>query len=748
MQAFDLEKERQEILKRYKNLLKVCKPNSSTEDKKLIRKAFNLAVEAHKDMRRKSGEPYIYHPIAVAYISASEIGLGTTSVVCALLHDVVEDTDYTLTDIRGLFGEKVARIIDGLTKIAEIFDNNSPSLQAENFKKMLLTLSDDVRVILIKLADRLHNMRTLSAMPPQKQLKISYETLYLYAPLAHRLGLYSIKSELEDLALKHTEPEIYDNIYQKVKESEKERARFITRFINPIKKELNNQKIDFSITHRTKSINSIWEKMKKKEIPFEEVFDLFAIRIVVNTPIESEKAECWKVYSMVTDFYRPNPDRLRDWISIPKANGYESLHTTVMSSTGQWVEVQIRSKRMDEIAEKGYAAHWKYKETGNSESGLDEWLRKIRELLKSPEANALDILDDFKLNLFSDEIFIYTPKGELKTLPVGSTILDFAYNIHSQLGDSCIGAKVNHRLVPLNYKLKSGDQVEIISSGKQKPKEDWLNYVITAKAKSRIKVALKEDIRKLAEEGKEILMRKFKQFKLEFNNTNITKLSNFYKISNSQELFCQVANGKIGVKEIKLFIQEKDRSKWFKYLTSPFSMLSGKDKAIPEKDSLQNKIATQLKNKPDTLLIGDNMEKLQYTISPCCNPIPGDDVFGFVTINEGIKVHRTNCPNAINMLSKYAYRVVKAKWTNNESLAFLAGIKIIGIDKIGLVNNITTVISSDLNMNIRSISVDSNAGTFEGIVMIYVHDTKNLNALIQNLKKVDGVQQVIRIDKT
>ena len=610
MQEFDLEKERQEILKRYKNLLKVCKPNSSAEDKKLIRKAFNLAVEAHKDMRRKSGEPYIYHPIAVAYISASEIGLGTTSVICALLHDVVEDTDYTLTDIRGLFGEKVARIIDGLTKISEIFDNTSPSIQAENFKKMLLTLSDDVRVILIKLADRLHNMRTLSAMPPQKQLKISYETLYLFAPLAHRLGLYSIKSELEDLALKHTEPEIYDNIYQKVKESEKERARFITRFINPIKKELTKQKLDFTITHRTKSINSIWEKMKKKEIPFEEVFDLFAIRIVVNTSAEQEKAECWKVYSIVTDFYRPNPDRLRDWISIPKANGYESLHTTVMSSTGQWVEVQIRSKRMDEIAEKGYAAHWKYKETGNSESGLDEWLRKIRELLKSPEANALDFLDDFKLNLFSDEIFIYTPKGELKTLPIGATTLDFAYNIHSKLGDSCIGAKVNHRLVPLNYKLKSGDQVEIISSGKQKPKEDWLEYVITAKAKSKIKAALKEDTRKLAEEGKEILMRKFKQFKLEFNNANISKLSSFYKIPNSQELFCHVASGKIGLKEIKLFIQEKDRSKWFKYLTSPFSILSGKDKAIAEKDTLQNKIAAQLKNKPDTLLIGDNMEKL------------------------------------------------------------------------------------------------------------------------------------------
>jgi GTP diphosphokinase / guanosine-3',5'-bis(diphosphate) 3'-diphosphatase len=745
MQEIDAEKERLEILKRYGILLKSLKPHTSQEDKKLIRKAFNLAAEAHKDMRRKSGEPYIYHPIAVALISTAEIGLGTTSVICALLHDVVEDTDYTLADIRGLFGEKVARIIDGLTKISEIFDHNSPSIQAENFRKMLLTLSDDVRVIIIKLADRLHNMRTLDAMPAQKQLKISYETLYLFAPLAHRLGLYAIKSELEDLSLKYTEPEIYQSISLKIKETEKERFKFINTFIDPIKKEMSRQEVNFSIQYRTKSIHSIWEKMKKKEIPFEEIYDLFAIRIIVDAPSETEKPECWKVYSIVTDFYRPNPDRLRDWISNPKANGYESLHTTVMSSTGQWVEVQIRSVRMDEIAEKGYAAHWKYKETGNPESGLDEWLKKIRELLKSNESNALDFLDDFKLNLFADEIFIFTPKGDLKTLPVHSTALDFAYNIHSKIGDSCIGAKVNHKLVPLNHKLKSGDQVEIITSGKQKPKEDWLNYVITARAKSRIKASLKDDKRKVAEEGKEILMRKFKQQKLEFNNPTIGKLLNFYKIPNSQELFYQVAIGKIGLREIKAF-QEKDKGKWLKYLTSPFSRLAGKEKADPAKHATPH-ASNVLNNKSDALLIGDSMEKLDYTLSPCCNPIPGDDVFGFVTINEGIKIHRTGCPNAVNMLSKYAYRTIKAKWTNNESLAFLAGIKIIGIDKVGIVNNITKVISNDLNLNIRSISVDTDAGTFIGLVMLYVNDTKHLSDLIQNLRKVEGVQQIFRIDK-
>ncbi|NTW33105.1 MAG: bifunctional (p)ppGpp synthetase/guanosine-3',5'-bis(diphosphate) 3'-pyrophosphohydrolase [Bacteroidetes bacterium] len=746
MQDIKIEKERKEIIKRYRSLLKACKPNTSIEDKKLIRKAFNLAVEAHKDMRRKTGEPYIYHPIAVAHIATSEIGLGTTSVVCALLHDVVEDTEYTLLDIKGLFGEKIAKIIDGLTKISEIFDHASPSMQAENFRKMLLTLSDDVRVILIKLADRLHNMRTLDAMPHQKQLKISYETLYLFAPLAHRLGLYAIKSEYEDLALKYTEPEVFADISQKIKDTEKARTKFISNFITPIKTEMIKQNINFTIVQRTKSIHSIWEKMKKKEIPFEEVFDLFAIRIIIDTTLEQEKAECWKVYSIVTDFYRPNPDRLRDWISNPKANGYESLHTTVMSNSGEWVEVQIRNKRMDEIAEKGYAAHWKYKDANSAETGLDEWLKKIRELLKSSDGNALDFIDDFKLNLFADEIFIYTPKGDLKTLPIGSSTLDFAYNIHSKIGDSCIGAKVNHKLVPLNYKLKSGDQVEIITSGKQKPKEDWLNYVITAKAKSRIKSALKEDRKKIAEEGKEILLRKFKQCKIEYNSANISNLMNFYKIQNSQELLCQVAGGKIGLREIKAFIQEKEKSKWLKYITSPFSHHTEKEEEI-EKPSRPD-IATQLKNKPDTLLIGDNMDKLQYTLSPCCNPIPGDDVFGFVTINEGIKIHRINCPNAMNMLSKYAYRTVKAKWTYNETIAFLAGVKIIGIDKMGILNNITKVISNDHSLNIRSIAVDSDAGTFDGTIMLYVHDTKNLQILIQNLKKVDGVRQVYRIDKT
>ncbi|MGD0709789.1 MAG: bifunctional (p)ppGpp synthetase/guanosine-3',5'-bis(diphosphate) 3'-pyrophosphohydrolase [Bacteroidales bacterium] len=749
MQEKNEEKERLEIIKRYRILLKACKPNTNAEDKKQIRKAFNLALEAHNDMRRKSGEPYIYHPIAVALISVAEIGLGTTSVVCALLHDVVEDTDYTLADIRGMFGEKVARIIDGLTKISKIFDQNSPSIQAENFKKMLLTLSDDVRVILIKLADRLHNMRTLSHMPKDKQLKISYETLYLFAPLAHRLGLYTIKSELEDLALKHTEPEVYENIAHKIKESEPERVRFITRFISPIKKEMTKQGINFTITSRMKSVNSVWEKMKKKEIPFEEVYDLFAIRIVVDPPPEQEKAECWKVYAIVTDFYHPNPDRLRDWISNPKANGYESLHTTVMfnlKDTGRWVEVQIRSKRMDEIAEKGYAAHWKYKESTSAESGLDDWLKKIRELLKSPDGNALDFLDDFKLNLFSDEIFVFTPKGELKTLPIGSTTLDFAYNIHSKIGDSCIGAKVNHRLVPLNYKLKSGDQIEIITSVKQKPKEDWLGYVITAKAKSRIKSALKEETKQLAEEGKEILMRKLKQLKIEFNNVNISKLLNYFKLPNSQDLFCQVAIGKIGLRELKAYVQDRDRSRWLKYLTSPFTRFAGKEKDVPEQRP-KPEIAKQLKNSSDTLLIGDNMDKLQYTLSPCCTPIPGDDVFGFVTIGEGIKIHRTNCPNAVNLLSKYAYRTIKAKWTNNESLAFLAGIKIIGIDKVGIVNEITKIISNDLNLNMRSISIDTNAGTFEGTLMLYVQDTKHLHDLIHNLKKVEGVKQVVRIDK-
>ena len=535
--VIDLEAEKNEILKRYRTLLRASKSTLQKGDKRMIRKAFEVALESHKDMRRKSGEPYIYHPIAVAQIAAEEIGLGTTSIVCALLHDVVEDTDMTLEDIEREFGKKVAMIIDGLTKISGVFDTNS-SLQAENFRKMLLTLADDVRVILIKLADRLHNMRTMEFMPRDKQLKLSSETVYLYAPLAHRLGLYTIKSELEDLSMKYMERETYQFIKNKLNEKKTEREKFIRDFIEPVKKVLEGQGLESEMFGRPKSIHSIWNKMKKKAIPFEEVYDLFAIRIILDSTPENEKADCWKAYSIVTDLYRPNPDRLRDWISSPKANGYESLHTTVMGPRGQWVEVQIRTKRMNEIAEKGFAAHWKYKES-STDSGLDLWVQKVRDMLKNPDSNALDFLDDFKMNLFSDEIFIFTPKGALIQLPLGATALDFAFEIHTDVGASCIGAKVNHKLVPLAHKLQNGDQVEIITSSKQSPKEDWLSIVVTAKAKAKIKSALKEEKRKVAEDGKEILERKLKSLKITYNSENIHKLSYYFKLPSTQELFLQ-----------------------------------------------------------------------------------------------------------------------------------------------------------------------------------------------------------------
>jgi len=737
------DQERAEILKQYRRLISSCRPSTTKEDRERMRKAFDFAVEAHKNHRRKSGEPYIYHPIAVGQIVVEEIGLGTTSVICALLHDVVEDTDYTLADISEHFGEEVSRIIDGLTKISDIFDQTT-SVQAENFRKMLLTLSDDVRVILIKLADRLHNMRTLDSLPPKKQLKIANETLYLFAPLAHRLGFHAIKSELEDLALKYTEPEIFTTISQKLVDSEEERNRFINAFTDPIKKSLEKEGFNFTILARTKSISSIWGKMQKKEVPFEEVYDIFAIRIIIDTPEPREKADSWKVYSIVTDIYRPNPDRLRDWISTPKANGYESLHTTVMSKSGKWVEVQIRTRRMDEVAEKGYAAHWKYKESKSGESGIDKWLKRIREILKTAESDALDFIDDFKLNLFSDEIIVFTPKGELRTLPIGSTALDFAYSIHSQVGNHCLGAKVNHKLVPLSNVLKSGDQVEIITSAKQTPKPDWLNYVTTARAKGRIKTALKEERKKQAEDGKEILDRKLKQFKIDNNPTNIQKLVEHFKLASPLDLYFDVAIGKIGQKELKAYHSEQEKGGILSYLKNPFGRSR---EAAPQEKTQDDPIRQQLKSKPDTLLIGDNLENLNYTLSPCCNPIPGDDVFGFVTINEGIKIHRNNCPNAVQLMSKYAYRIVKAKWITNKNIAFLSGIRIKGIDEIGLLRNLTNTISSEYNINIRGINIDTNAGTFEGTVMLYIHDTQHLSNLINKLKKLKGVQSVSRIGK-
>lgn len=738
----ELEEERREILRHYRGLLAVCRPGTSLADRKRIRQAFNFAMQAHKEHRRKSGEPYIYHPIAVAIISVEEIGLGATSVICSLLHDVVEDTDYTIADITEYFGEEVARIIDGLTKISGIFDQTD-SLQAENFRKMLLTLSDDVRVILIKLADRLHNMRTLDALPPRKQLKIANETLYLFAPLAHRLGFHAIKSELEDLALKYTDPDIYRSISRKIVESEEERNRFIQDFIAPIKKSLDEQGIQYRVLGRTKSISSIWGKMQKQEVPFEEVFDIFAIRIVIDTPEDREKADSWRVYSIVTDIYRPNPDRLRDWISTPKANGYESLHTTVMSKQGKWVEVQIRTRRMDDVAEKGYAAHWKYKESKAGESGIDKWLNRIREILKTSEKDALDFIDDFKLNLFSDEIFVFTPKGELRTLPIGSTALDFAYSIHSKVGDQCLGAKLNHKLVPLSHPLKSGDQIEIITSVKQKPKSDWLNYVTTARAKGKIKASLKEEKKKIAEDGKEKLDRKLKQLKIENNQENIQKLLNHFKLQAPLDLYYEFAIDKLDIKDLKAYLAEKEKGGIFSYLRNPFA----KGPKVPVQQQQVDPIRQKLKEKPDTLLIGDSMEALDYTLSPCCNPIPGDDVFGFVTINEGIKIHRNNCPNAVQLMSKFAYRIVKAKWYTGKSIAFLSGIKIKGIDDMGILNNLTNLISSEYNLNIRSINIDSNAGTFEGTVMLYVNDTQHLNILIGKIKRIKGVKQVSRIGK-
>ena len=727
----DPEAENKEILKRYRSLLRACRNSIDNTDRKLIRLAFNTALEAHKDMRRRSGEPYIYHPIAVAQIAAEEIGLGATSVVCALLHDVVEDTHLSLEDIRGLFGPKVEKIIDGLTKISGVFDQKS-SLQAENFRKMLLTLSDDVRVILIKLADRMHNMRTLMSLPREKQLKIASETAYLYAPLAHRLGLYAMKTELDDLALKYTEPEVYRTIAQKLQQTKKDRDKFIHEFIKPLKEEFSRMGFKAEIKGRPKSINSIWNKMKKQQVPFEEIYDLFAIRIILDTPYEHEKADCWRAYSIVTDYFVPNPDRLRDWISTPKANGYESLHTTVMSNSGKWVEVQIRSRRMDEVAEKGYAAHWKYKETA-SENALDDWLHRIRELLENVDANAIDFIDDFKLNLFADEIFIFTPSGDLKTMPSGSTALDFAFEIHTDIGSRCIGAKINHKLVPISHKLHSGDQVEILTSTKQHPKEDWLGFVVTAKAKSKIKAALKEQKRKLAEDGKEKLDRRLKHMKVNMATFNINDLLLFFKVPTALDLYHRIAIEAIDLKNLKDFFTEDGIQK---------------QKPHPSKPEGQSfeELVKNVRGSADMLVIGENIDKIDYKLSPCCNPIPGDDVFGFITINEGIKIHRTNCPNAIQLMSKHGYRIVKAKWTGQKEIAFLAGIRINGADEVGVVNNITRVISNELKVNMRSISIDSNEGLFEGTIMLFVRDTEHLKKLMAKLSHVNGILSVSRMD--
>lgn len=736
MQEIDIEAENKEIVKRYRHLLRSCKRTLEKGDKKTIREAFELSLEAHKDMRRKSGEPYIFHPLAVAQIAAEEIGLGTTSVVCALLHDTVEDTHISLADINHKFGEKVAKIIDGLTKISNVFDTETNSPQAENFRKMLLTLSDDVRVILIKLADRLHNMRTLDSMSRKNQLKIASETKYIYAPLAHRLGLYAIKTELEDLALKFTEEEQYKSIASKLLETKTQRTKYIKLFTEPIIEELEHQGFKYEIKGRPKSIYSIYNKMRKQNIPFEEVYDLFAIRVIVDSPLESEKADCWKVYSIVTDFYRPNPDRLRDWVSTPKANGYESLHTTVMGPKGRWVEVQIRSKRMDEIAEKGFAAHWKYKETGgaHSDNDFERWLQQVREILENPDSNALDFLDDFKLNLFAEEVFVFTPKGELRKLPANATALDFAFDIHTGIGSHCIGAKVNNKLVPLNHKLANGDQVEIITSSKQRPNEDWLAYVVTAKAKAKIKDILKEEKKKIAEDGREALQRKFQHQKIAFTSENINHLLSWFRLKSAIDLYYLIATDKI--KKTELDVAEI------------ISEVTDK-KNVPQPDVTEVRKKAKIADlKEDTILIGEDYD-FDYSMAKCCNPIPGDDVFGFITVGEGIKVHRTNCPNAVGLMSNYGYRILKARWRDTpikRGQAFLAGVKIEGIDSVGIISTITDIISKELQVNMQSITVQSNEGKFEGKIMLFIYDTSHLEELMNKIKASNQLIQVSRID--
>ncbi len=734
MDSTQLEQENKELIRKYRKLLRHAKPFLKDDDAKLIRKAFNLSMEAHKGMRRKSGEPYIFHPVEVAQICVEEIGLGTTSIISALLHDVVEDTEYEVEDIEREFGKKVAQIIDGLTKILGV-GRSADSSQAENFRKMLLTLSHDVRVILVKLADRLHNMRTLDSMPRHKQLKIASETIFIYAPLAHRLGLYAIKSEMEDLHLKYTQQEVYQSIIDNIKVTKEVRDRFIRRFTRPLQQDLSLHDFKFNIKGRVKSIHSIWEKMKNQDISIEEVFDLFAVRIIVDVPLAQEKAVCWQVYSIVTDFYKPNPDRLRDWVSTPKANGYESLHTTVMSRTGKWVEVQIRTKRMDDIAEKGYAAHWKYKDSATRKtSGLETWIAQVRELLENNSSNATEFVDEFKANLYQDEVFVFTPKGDLKTLQNGSTTLDFAFDIHTDIGLKCLGAKVNQKLVPLNYVLQNGDQIEILTSNKQKPSEDWLRFVVTSKARSGIKNGIKDEFKHIAEDGKEIVLRKLKQLKIEHKTSTFTDLTKFFGLNQVTDFLYRVGKKTIEPKELKKFKEA-----------------SLKKKNIPKHrdwtDAKQvSRLITKETGREDSILfIGDDLDLVDYKFAACCSPIPGDDVFGFVTISEGIKIHRTTCPNSAELLSKHGHRVLKAKWQSEEKESFKVGLEIIGTDRVGLINDVTRVISNEHKVNMKSITVDTDTGIFEGKIILYIKNKTHLAELANKLENVEGVVKVVRI---
>jgi GTP pyrophosphokinase len=726
------ELESQEITRRYKKMLKHSYQTLTKEDKLLIRKAFDLAVDAHKEQRRKTGEPYIFHPIEVANIVANEIGLGATSIAAALMHDVVEDTSYTLDDIREIFGEKIARIIDGLTKIS-ILNKQDVSIQSENYKKLLLTLSEDVRVILIKIADRLHNMRTLESMAEDKQLKIASETIFIYAPLAHRMGLYNIKSELEDLSLKYTKPEEYYSIERKLQETNEERKSYIHDFSEIIKKELENEGLEFEIKGRSKSVFSIHRKMQSQRISFEEVYDKFAVRIVYRSDRKNEKFLAWKIYSIVTDFFRPNPKRLRDWISQPKSTGYESLHITVLGPMARWVEVQIRSERMDELAERGVAAHYKYKENYQVEdSKVDEWVNQVREMLENNEhQDAAEFIDNFTFNLYAKEIYVFSPKGELFSLPKGATSLDFAYAIHSNIGDTCLGAKVNGKLFPLSHQLESGDQVEILTSPNQRPKGDWLNFVITSRARSKIKASLNAARRALSEEGKEILIRKLRHLKVDFSESVLNELQHFYKTKNSQDIFYKVATGEIDNKSLRRFAESK----------SGFSGFINRFRPRPKPNFITEEAPKQ---KYDSLVFGADEEKLDYDLASCCNPIAGDKVFGFVTVSKGIRVHKKDCPNAVALQANQAYRIIRAEWVDSSSQLYRAIVNINGLDRIGLINDITKIISANLHVHIRSINISEEDGIFDGKIAVTVKNKVQLDKIIGELKRIEGIQKVSR----
>lgn len=725
-------KENSLIAKEYKELLKISYQSLSREDRKLIRLAFNTSVDAHKNQRRKSGEPYVFHPIAVAKIVASKIGLDATCIAAALLHDVIEDTEYSEKNIKKLFGKKISKIVVGLTKISKLAKEENVSLQAENFRKMLLTLNDDVRVILIKIADRLHNMQTLDSMTNEKQIKIASETLYIYAPIAHRIGLYDVKSELEDLGLKYTEPEMFNNIKNKIEQTKDEQDKYIKNFSRRISEKLRKENLKFKINGRPKSIYSIRDKIVNKNISFEEVYDKFAIRIIYQSENETEKFLAWKIYSIITDHYTPNPLRLRDWITSPRSNGYEALHITVVGPGSKWVEVQIRSERMHEIAEKGYAAHYMYKKGNQNENGLEEWLNRLQEVLEDTDSNALDFVEDFKLNLYSTEIFVFTPAGELKSLAKGSTALDFAFSIHTGLGLKTRGVKVNGIMVPLSHVLKSGDQIEIIKSENTKPSSSWLDYVKTSRAKAKIRTALKEDKKALAEEGKEILRRKLKQLKIKFDEKTINELGNYLKLKTSLDLFYRVGIGKVDNVQLKKFANYNNR------------LINFFRKRISRKPSKLSNLEKEIGNNFDQIVFGNEEEKLEYLLAKCCNPIAGDDVFGFVTINEGIKIHKKTCNNAVGLQSKFAYRILKAKWIDSTIQDYTSTIKISGIDNLGIVNQITKLISNTLNINIKKMSFDTVDNIFRGKITLKVKTKNILNDLIKRLKKINGIEKVVR----